>query len=135
MIDSAYVNKENNDKHILIDRDNISVNNYVIVDKITENRPDLIALILHSNMSDIDIFCNFNGIIDVMNIPKDSIIRVPDIDEYKANTQYFDILPTNIDDTNDTNNVSDKKIVTVSPNMKTSIRKNYTSLDNGVFIF
>ena len=134
MIDINILSSENNSKATIItDLFDIEPINYVVVDDQTENKPHLISALLYSDVNSIDIVCITNGIVDCMNIPQGTVLKVVDGSNYRDSERNIELLPTDINNINVVGGTTSQN--SNKPNVKKTTTKNYTKNDNGVFIF
>ena len=133
MIDIKY-NTETKDISFIAGIDGVAAMAYVVVDRQTENSVDVISAFAFNTVNNVAEIMVSNALLDSMMLPVGMVLKVPNIDSFRENTEYKELLRCDIETLNNGSN-STTSGTNVAPNVKQSVRKNYTKTDNGIFIF
>lgn len=121
---------------IKIDRKNVLVDTYLLIDENTEMSIDLIAESVYGTNEAIDILCKFNGISNPLSIKSGDTIAIPNLNSLFQNMRKINVQSMKLPKQKSSAiKTTLTKTSTSSPSKKTTKQKNFTKSGDGTLIF
>ncbi|BBI90637.1 hypothetical protein HYO65_gp245 [Tenacibaculum phage PTm1] len=120
---------------IKINRDAVTIDRHVLVEKQYEMDIDLISKVAYGTNEAIDILCKFNGISNPLSIKAGDVIFIPNLNSLFSNMKKLNYKSMTLSKSSGSLLKTTLKSSQTNPSKKQQPSKNFTKSNDGIIIF